>query len=269
MRRNELVVGVVIALLCFGAGYAINGMLGQPSQPTPAKEVTVLAAGSLTSPFTNLSDIFEREYGITVNRVFQPSGILRGQIEIGAPCDVYASASLEHPKKLVKEGYSRDYVVFAHNELCFITPAENPAGITADNWIERLKDPETMIITSTPKADPCGDYTWRFFEKNGLNVTSHANRQLGSIKVLPVITSGNGDVGIIYLSEAVKAEEEGAKIDIIRIPSEYNVGADYGICMLSNTTASGEFLAFVLSMRGQRIMEEYGFVPAAVPFYAS
>jgi ABC-type molybdate transport system substrate-binding protein len=46
-------------------------------------------------------------------------------------------------------------------------------------------------------------------------------------------------------------------------------GADYGICMLSDTTASGGFLAFVLSTRGQRITEEYGFVPAAVPFYTS
>lgn len=268
MAKKELAVGVVIALLIgFCAGYVVHP--GHVSQPTPKNEITVLAAGSLTAPFTTISEVFAQEYGIRANMVFQPSGILRGQIESGAPCDIFASASLDHPKTLLEEGYIRDYVVFCHNELSIITPDENPAGITEGNWLEKLKDPEVMIITSTPEADPCGDYTWKFFEKNGLNVTAHVNKQLGSIKVLPVVTSGNGDVGIVYLSEAVKAREEGAKINIIRIPSERNVSADYGICMLSNSSASGEFLAFVLSTRGQSIMEEYGFASATVPLYES
>jgi ABC-type molybdate transport system substrate-binding protein len=55
-------------------------------------------------------------------------------------------------------------VLFARNALCAITPTAST--VTTDTLVEFLLKPETRLATSTPKADPGGDYTWRLFELN-------------------------------------------------------------------------------------------------------
>jgi molybdate transport system substrate-binding protein len=52
--------------------------------------------------------------------------------------------------------------MFARNRLCaFATP---DVALTPANFAERLVDPKVKLGTSTPKADPGGDYTWKMFE---------------------------------------------------------------------------------------------------------
>ena len=38
--------------------------------------------------------------------------------------------------------------------------------VVAENLLARLLDPELRIGTSTPKADPSGDYAWALFAKS-------------------------------------------------------------------------------------------------------
>ena len=52
-------------------------------------------------------------------------------------------------------------VMFTRNALCaFASPS---AALTTANFIDRLLDPAVKLGTSTPKADPGGDYTWLMF----------------------------------------------------------------------------------------------------------
>ena len=51
--------------------------------------------------------------------------------------------------------------MFTRNALCAIV---KPAvGLTMENFLAKLLDPAIKIGTSTPKANPAGDYTWAMF----------------------------------------------------------------------------------------------------------
>ncbi len=52
---------------------------------------------------------------------------------------------------------------FTGNRLCAVAQPE--VGLTPANLLERLLDPAVRVGSSTPKADPSGDYTWMMFER--------------------------------------------------------------------------------------------------------
>ena len=87
---------------------------------------------------------------------FGPSGILRERIEKGEHADLFASADVRHPLALMKTGLATRVVMFTRNRLCGI--AMPKVGLTTANFIDRLLDPSVKLGTSTPKADPAGDY---------------------------------------------------------------------------------------------------------------
>ena len=78
--------------------------------------------------------------------------------------DVFASADLGHPAKLVDAGYAGSKVaIFARNELC--APVREGVEISPDGLLETMLDPTVRLATSTPKADPSGDYAFALFAK--------------------------------------------------------------------------------------------------------
>lgn len=83
--------------------------------------ITIYAAASLTDALTEAADIFHNKTGIEVILGFGSSGTLRQKIEAGAPADIYASASIQHVDMLMKEGFIRDYTIFARNRLVVVT----------------------------------------------------------------------------------------------------------------------------------------------------
>ena len=70
---------------------------------------------------------------------------------------------MEHPQSLAKDGKLRPVVLFARNRLCAL--AGPKAGVTTANLLDRMLDATVVLGTSTPKADPSGDYAWQLFEK--------------------------------------------------------------------------------------------------------
>ena len=53
--------------------------------------------------------------------------------------------------------------MFARNRLCAI--AQAGVTVSTDTLLDVLLDPKITVGTSTPKADPSGDYAWRLFAK--------------------------------------------------------------------------------------------------------
>jgi molybdate transport system substrate-binding protein len=53
--------------------------------------------------------------------------------------------------------------MFARNTLCGI--AVPRIQLTAVNFLDRMLDPAIKLGTSTPRADPAGDYTWAMFRR--------------------------------------------------------------------------------------------------------
>ena len=139
------------------------GLVTLASPAIAADTLSLYAAGSLKAALTDVAKAYEQAYGTPVEMEFAASGLLRERIEGGAPVDVFASANMEHPGTLMAAGWGGPVALFARNQLCALAQPEvkaSPASL-----LDVLLDPAVRLGTSTPKADPSGDYAWQVFEQ--------------------------------------------------------------------------------------------------------
>ena len=128
-----------------------------------AEPVTLYAAGSLRGALTEVAAAFEAGAGQKVVAKYGPSGTLKDEIAGGARADVFASANMDHPKALAAARKSGPVALFARNRLCaLVRPGLRVEPATV---LDRMLDPDVKLGTSTPRADPSGDYAWEMFRK--------------------------------------------------------------------------------------------------------
>ena len=243
--------------------------LGAPTQP---RTLTVLAAASLTEPFTELGKQFETQHPDSkVEFSFAGSQQLAQQLSQGAPADVFASASQKYmdivvQAKRVEQDSAR---IFARNRLVVIYPKNNPAGLKA---LKDLAKPG-LKLDFAAKDVPVGQYSLDFLDKASQepgfgpsfkdevlkNVVSYEENVKA---VLAKISLGEADAGIVYLSD-ISPQMEGL-IESLDIPDTFNVIAVYPIAVVQdsrNLDLAQAFLDLVLSPAGQQVLKKYRFTP--------
>jgi len=246
-----------------------------------ADSLTLYAAGSLKAALGDVAASYEKTYKMKVATKFGPSGLLRKAIEGGENPDVFASANMAHPEKLASGGWGSPVVLFARNQLCAL--AQPDVAVTTDNFFNTLLDKNVRVGTSTPKADPSGDYAWELFRKadtvkaGSFTTLSGKALQLtggpDSEKAPPgrnqygwVMGEKKADVFLTYCTNAVLARKDVQTLQIVRIPEELSVGADYGLLVRNGAPNEAWRLAmYILSPEGQKILKEYGFDASAIP----
>jgi molybdate transport system substrate-binding protein len=248
--------------------------------------VQLYAAGSLTGALTAVAQQYRADTGEQVATVFGPSGLLRERIEQGAAADVFASADLASPQRLHQLGKAGAPVVFARNRLCATARAD--LGLTPQNLLDSLLDPAIKLGTSTPKADPGGDYAWQLFARAervrpgaGAILEAKAQQLVGGPRspALPpgqdavkyYVGGGKVDVFLGYCSsrQPVAKAVPNPAFDRVDLPPELAVLPDYGVVVVNGAgpprPAAYRFALYLLGARAQRIMAEYGFIPSALP----
>jgi molybdate transport system substrate-binding protein len=130
--------------------------------------LTVYAASSLTSTFTELGKRFEASHdGVKVNFSFGGSSDLVAQIDQGAPADVFASADTATMDRAVAaDAVEGDPVAFASNTLEIAVPPDNPARVTS---LEDLAEPATKVVVCAPEV-PCGAATQKVEEASKVDI---------------------------------------------------------------------------------------------------
>ena len=238
-----------------------------------AATLRIMAADALPKPIMEIGNTFKKEHpGVKIDYNFLGAGVLKGDIEEGAPCDVFLSANGKFQRQLKHKGFLKSYEVFAYDYLAAATPYNNPAGITPSNLIQKLMDPNVALTTSSPHADPAGDYTWKMFRIINRRfpgafkkITGHVNHLLDAALVMPVLESGNTDLGILYASQLLELKRSGAKINIITIPKKYNTKAKFTASVLNQSkykSLGEDFIKLLFSKRGKKILKYWGFTPA-------
>jgi len=246
------------------------------SAPAHAAETVQLhAAGSLRGALTEVSAAFEKSSGVKVEAKYGPSGLLRDEIANGAKAEVFASANMMHPETLAKTGKAGPVKMFARNTLCALV--KPGLSVTRDTLLDRMLDPATKLGTSTPEADPSGDYAFEVFRKAGA-VKAGANDTLarkalqltgGPNSAQPpagrnayghVVASGQADIFLTYCTNAVMAAKENPGQQVVALPADLAVGADYGLTVINGASANAErFAGYILSREGQGILAKHGF----------
>ena len=250
--------------------------------PAMAEDTVLLhAAGSLRAALTDVARAFEATGPGKVQAKFGASGLLKDEIAAGAKAEVFASANMEHPLALSAAKRSGPVALFARNRLCaLVRPG---LEVTPVALLDRMLDPQIKLGTSTPKADPSGDYAWEVFrkaeklkpgaaailEKKALQLTggpSSPPAPQGRSVYGDFIAQGAADVFLTYCTNALAAQRENPTQQVVQLPDTLVVGADYGLTVMNGATAPAyQFALFILSAEGQRMLAKHGFAAPGLP----
>lgn len=235
------------------------------------------AAGSLKAAMTDLIGAYQQasENASNIDAQFAPSGLLRQRIEQGEKVDLYASANMKHPTALHNAGLSGEVVMFARNKLCALAQPE--VTVTPTTLLQQMLNDRIRLGTSTPKADPAGDYAFKVFERaeklspNAQKILSSKALQLtggptsakapdGRNPYGWVMENNQADIFLTYCTNAVLAKKQVDTLQIIALPDNLSVGANYGLTVLNGAHPHANELAeFIIAPQGQAILAEYGF----------
>ena len=269
------------------AAFSIAAMAAAMAAAADAQPLHVLAAGSLREVLGEIGKQYHAAAGTEIVAGFGPSGLLRQRIEKGEHADLLASADMGNPLALLGEGRATRVVMFTRNALCgFATPA---VGLTTANFVDRLLDPATKLGTSTPKADPGGDYTWAMFrridaEKPGSYAVLDKKAQqivggpAGNAPAHTAPTGGKDPVAagirrrayrplyrLLQRHQAAPVAQMPA-LQVAAAPPAIAGGPEYGLAVLKGADLHAADLAlFMLSPEGQQIFARYGFAPVGLP----
>lgn len=242
-----------------------------------ADELRVLAAGSLREVIGAIGAHYKQATGTAVAADFSSSGLLRERIEKGEKADLFASADMGHPLKLLADGRAMRVDMFTRNALCaFAAPK---VGLTTANFVDRLLDPVVKLGTSTPKNDPGGDYTCLMFRKaDTVHPGAFTALDQKAQKVVGVRGPVNGDpiadgfksgainVMIGYCSGRERMAKAVPDAPPVEVPQDIAAGPEYGLAILKGADPRAEDLAlFMLSPEGQQLFEQFGFAPVGLP----
>lgn len=246
-------------------------------RPESAEPALLHAAGSLRAALTEIIGKFETATGEKVIAKFGASGLLKDEIAAGAKAEVFASANMEHPQALASAGRSGPVQMFARNTLCaLVRPG---LAVTPQTLLDRMLDPAIRIGTSTPKADPSGDYAFEVFAK-AETVKPGARSSLearalqltgGRTSASPPpgrsvygwhVAEGRADIFLCYCTAAAGAKQENPAQQIVSLPEALAVGANYGLTVVNGASLGGVKLAqFILAADGQATLQNHGFAP--------
>jgi len=157
------------------------------------------------------------------------------------------------------------------------------SGNIEGNFLDKLLDPGVKLGTSTPKADPAGDYTWAMFRlADRLKAGSFAVLDTKAQQIVggalpntpasspdPTVTAlrdGVVDVAIGYCTSAQLRLRQLPTLQIVDIPDALRVGPEYGLALLKEAQpASTGLMLYILSVDGQTTLEKFGFRPVGLP----
>src|SRR5262249_50058821 len=155
--------------------------------------------------------------------------------------------------------------------------------LTTGNFLDRLLDPAVNLGTSTPKADPAGDYTWAMFHHadairpGSYEILQQKAQQLGggatsnapidrTDRAVAALGSGGIDVVMGFCPSAQLRFAKRPDLKVGAVPPEIAAGPQYGLAVLKESDPRApDFALFMLSREGQQIFARHGFAPLGLP----
>jgi molybdate transport system substrate-binding protein len=238
--------------------------------PADGGDLTIFAAASLTDAFEAVEQELEAatpNLSITYN--FGGSQALVTQMEEGAQADVFASANAAQMNAAIAANLlGSEPLPFARNRLAIVTPSGNPAGIESAADLGK----EGILLVLAQSEVPAGRYaresvclmaadTATYGPDLVARVAANVVSEEEDVRdVLAKVALGEADAGIVYVSDAVAADDQ---VDVVDIPDAVNVIATYPVAVLAggDEALGSAFVAYLLSEEGQAMLERYGFQP--------
>ena len=203
------------------------------SSSSKQKQVIIFHAGSLSVPFKQISDEYEKRNPGT--RIFlEAAGSLvcaRKVTELKKPCDIVASADYYVINQLLIPEYTSWSIRFATNEMviAFGDKSKYASEIDSVNWMDILLREDVIYSRADPDADPCGYRTVltlllseKHYGRPGLaGKLMEKNREYirpKEVDLIAMIESNAADYMFQYKSVAIQHN-----LKFIELPDEVNL----------------------------------------------
>jgi molybdate transport system substrate-binding protein len=234
---------VVLAALAAAAASTAPGA-------ATADRPIVLAAASLTQVLPRVEP--KGRYS------FAGSNQLAQQIRLGAPFDLFLSASPLYTRELFEAELVRKPVPFATNSLVLVVPRSNPQRLRTVYDLARR--PKLRLVVAGPKV-PIGLYTREVLKRlDLLRVLRKAVSQEPDVKgIVGKVALGEADAGFVYRTDV---RPVAGKVRAISLPPKSlpTVRYDAAIAIEPRSPESAQaFLIALLGPDGRRELRTAGF----------
>lgn len=230
-----------------------------------AEEITIAAASDLNFAFREIAAEYEHATGNRVRLVFGSSGNFYAQIQNGAPFDLYFSADIGYPKKLIDEGLAvpNSLYQYATGRIVLWIPKESSLDIT--KGMDTLLDPTIKkIALANPKHAPYGRAAVSAMEHFKIYDRAKDKFVFGEniSQTAQFAQSGAADIGIIALSLALAPTLQRLGSYWL-IPQEAHPSINQGVVIIKaskNQDGGRKFLDLLQTPATKAVMKRYGFV---------
>ncbi|MGA7108312.1 MAG: molybdate ABC transporter substrate-binding protein [Terracidiphilus sp.] len=231
----------------------------------------VAAAADLEPVLPPLLEQFQRATGISVEATYQASAMLTTQIQNGAPFDLFLSADLSFPKRLIDAGFadaagssdSSTPITYAKGTLVLWT--RNDSGLPAPS-LDLLRSPALKrLAMANPDRAPYGRAAVAAL--NSLKLYDQLKPRIVTAENIAqaaqFVESGNADAGLLSLTSALTPRLSAIGRYFV-IPRDLYPPLEQGAVIVSKTTqraAVHKLLDFLLSAPVQAQLARSGLTP--------
>ena len=257
-----LILLMVLAISMTGCGGQAEEAAPVPEGPTDeAVEINISAAASLTDALTEIQAEYAKESNAILQFNFGASGALQKQIEEGAPCDLFVSASKSNMDALEEGGLivSETRKDLLGNALTLIAASEKADAIKG---YEALTTADVASIAiGTPDSVPAGKYAQQALES--LKIWDQIQEKIVFAKdvrqVLEYVDTGNADCGLVYKSDTLAME---TGVIVMDLPEESHSPIVYPAALIKDSAqgeAAAKFYEFLQTDYAKGVFKNYGF----------
>lgn len=230
-----------------------------------AEDLTIAAAADLNFAFRELVPAYEQTTGNRVRLVFGSSGSFYAQIQNGAPFDLYFSADIGYPKKLIDEGLAMPNSLYQYATGRIVLWVPNGSSLDVTKGMDVLLDPAIKkIAIANPKHAPYGWAAVSAMEHFKIYDRVKDKFVLGEniSQTAQFAQSGAADIGIIALSLALAPTVQPLGSYWL-IPQDAHPSIEQGVVIIKaskNQDGGRKFLDLLQTQAAKTIMKRYGFV---------
>ncbi|GBD01850.1 Molybdate-binding periplasmic protein [bacterium HR18] len=267
MRLRQYLRGLLVVL---AGGLWVSACQKPPvSDPRPRK-LHVAAAADLRYAFEVMRVQFEAVHpGVQLKLSYGSSGQFFAQIRNGAPFDLYFSADVDYPQRLIAEGLAVDtsFFLYAVGQLVVWVPNDSPLKL--ERWEELAGPNVRRLAIANPQHAPYGRAAIAALQALGLYERVRDRFVFGEnvAQTAQFVASGAAEAGIIALSLALAPEMQ-ARGRYRLLPHEHYPPIAQGAVILLPAAQRPEawaFWRFVQTVEGRQVLASFGFLsPDAV-----
>lgn len=229
---------------------------------SPAAELKVAAAASLTDALAEIGTAYAAETGTQIVPILGSSSTLSRQISEGAPADVFLSADEASMDRLEKAGLLLAGTRHSplSNTLVIVQPLDAPwtLGAPADLASPRVR----ALALAEPQTVPAGIYAKAWLRSIDLwsRVIDRVIATENVRAALATVEAGNADVAIVYRTDALISKKVRVVYEVRR---EDGPPISYAFATLraaADPVAARRFVEYLSGPAAGAVFARYGFV---------